>query len=147
MKALVLAAALALSACSATDVLHLMKPQVGVDVSAQVGKDASKQVVLGDQNRNEVSTDDVAGDLNSTSNVVSTQFTGDLTTGSFTINNMPTQKILVWGAIFIFLLGVLFPSPSEMYRSVMCQVRKIRSVKNVSTDDSCSSSSRTIGGS
>lgn len=130
LKQVVLAAALLIASCSATDALRLMKPSDGISVDAQVGRDASKQVVLGDQNRNEVSADDVSGDLNSTSNVTSTQFTGDLTTGSFTVNNMPTKTILFYGSLIVFFLGVLFPSPFEMWRWVRTQVSLIRSARN-----------------
>lgn len=122
----VLAATLAITACSATDALRLVKPNGGVDVEAQIGKDASKQVVLGDQVRNEVNAEAVQGDLVSTNNTVSTQFTGNMQAGSFTVNNMPTQKLLAWTGLIIFLLGVLFPSPFEIWRWFKEQLGLIR---------------------
>lgn len=128
--ALGLASALvATPGCSAWDALKLVKPQSGVSVDAQVGAENNKQVVVGDQKKVDVEADEVHGDLNTTTSEIDTEFSGDLTAGSFTVNNMPTKDILLYAAICIFLLGVLFPSPFAMWRGLKNQVAKIRSIK------------------
>ena len=123
-KLLVIAMGLSLSACSMLDALSLVspsKPSVGVE--AQIGEEANKQIILGDQQKreNEVDLDvegNVTGDLNANtvSNEVDTSFSGSLETGSFTINNMPTKDIMFYAAFCIFLLGVFFPSHREIIK-------------------------------
>lgn len=129
LLAVYLSAVLSVSGCSAWDALNLVKPQSGLAVDAQVGAENNKQVVVGDQKKTDIETDTVNGDLNSITSEIGTEFSGDLNAGSFTINNMPTKDILMWGALCVFLLGVLFPSPFAMWRGFKNQVNKIRSHK------------------
>lgn len=130
LVAWVMAAGIATTpACSWTDALKLVKPQSGVSLDAQVGAENNKQVVVGDQKKIDVEADEVHGDLNTNTSEIGTEFSGDLKAGSFTVNNMPTKDILLYAAICIFLLGMLFPSPFEMWRGFKNQVAKIRSLR------------------
>ena len=52
VKVFALVAAVALSGCSALDAFKTLAPG-GPSVSAQVGKEANKQVVVGDQSKTE----------------------------------------------------------------------------------------------
>lgn len=137
IKAMILSLVLAsTTACSALEMAaSVVQPKPAVSVEAQVGEEANKQVVLGDQNKTSVESDtnvdvkSVTGDINSVtetqSNVVDTSFSGDLKAGSFTINNMPTKQVLTYGAALVFLLGLLFPSPFEIVRYARVQMRKV----------------------
>lgn len=131
MRVMLLLSCLLIASCTATDILEFAKPKGGIDTSVQLaGEEANKQVILGDQSKHSVEADNVAGDLNSTSNKVTTQFTGTIESGSFTVNNLPTKSLLYWGGIIIFLLGVLFPSPFEMWRWFKGQLSLIRKTKD-----------------
>lgn len=127
MRVMLLLSCLLVASCTATDILEFAKPKGGIDTSVQLaGEEANKQIILGDQSKHTVKTDDVAGDLNSTSNKTTTQFTGNIESGSFTINNLPTKSLLYWGGLIIFFLGVLFPSPFEIWRWFKTQLGLIR---------------------
>lgn len=116
---LILLAVLSLQSCAALDLAKAVLPSndSGISVDAQVGKEANKQVILGDQIKHEG---------NGSIQTMDTAFTGDLDTGSFVINNMPTKDVLWYASMCIFFLGVLFPSPFEITRWITTQVKKIR---------------------
>lgn len=115
-----------LTGCSAMSMLSALTPsKPAVSVDAQIGEEANKQVILGNQSKTTIDADNVSGDLNQVSTDIVTGFTGDLQAGSFTVNNMPTMEVMAWIAVLIFLIGVLCPTPSTMIRWLVNQVRQI----------------------
>jgi hypothetical protein len=99
----------------------------GPQIHAQVGKEANKQVIAGDQRKNEIETE--GGDVTLSSDTSNTAIQGGVDTEAFIVNNMPSPKILAWIAFGIFLLGYIFPSPFETIRRMRQQYIKIRNLK------------------
>lgn len=117
MNAFLVLATLSLScACASLNPIDFIKPKAesGISVETQIGKEANKQIILGDQIKAERDVITTNSQLNQPEDV--------------TINNNHEQPPLY--LLALFGLGVLFPSPFKMWSYGRNQWRKIRGKSN-----------------
>jgi hypothetical protein len=122
-KAAALVLVALLSGCSALDAIKLAAPSLsggGPSVSAQVGKEANKQVVVGDQSKTEVETEIEVGEhseveVTTDSRKVETNIDGDIKADKVSFTNIPPHFIYALTAFAI--LGWVLPTPMQMWRS------------------------------
>jgi len=122
-KAAALVLVALLSGCSAIDALKLAS-SVGGDpapsISAQVGREANKQVIVGDQSKTEVETEIEVGEhseveVTTDSRKVDTNIDGDIKADKVSFTNIPPHFIYALTAFAI--LGWVLPTPMQMWRS------------------------------
>lgn len=95
----------------------LLQPK-GLNVSAQVGKEANKQAIVGDQSHTEVEAE--VANVNQTKHVKDVTVAGGVQ--SMNVNN--GVPFFVW---FLCILGWVLPTPMQMIRSLL-NLRKRRDV-------------------
>lgn len=95
----------------------LLQPK-GLNVSAQVGKEANKQVIVGDQSHTEVDAE--VANVNQTKHEKDVTLSGAVK--SVTVNN--DVPFCIW---FIMILGWVLPTPMQMVRSLL-RLRKSKHV-------------------
>lgn len=112
MKYLAILLVVLLSSCSALKTAaSLASPSDGVSVDAQIGKEANKQVVVGDQNKTD--TGDIV--------TKGTEVTGE----TVTVNNETPLFRMLLSYTAVFIVGILMPSPFEIVRWVRRQRKLI----------------------
>lgn len=117
LKVFVLTALLVLPGCSMIDALRAMSPnQPALSVDAQVGKEANKQAIVGDQRKQEVEIEVEQGDVDiATDNrKVDTAFDGDVRTDEISVTNFPPHLIYI--LILLCIIGWMLPTPTNMWK-------------------------------
>lgn len=118
LLALAVAAAL-VSGCSAMDAVKtgagLLADDKGTEVtaSAQVGKDASQQVVVGDQNKTETNVEAENAEVSHVRQDKTTQVEGKV--DNMTVNNL--GDVPVW-VILLTIVGWMAPTPTNIWRGL-----------------------------
>lgn len=114
---------LSLAACSPLDAIKAVAPAVtggGPSVSAQVGEEANKQVVVGDQRKHEqeleIVGDHSAVEVTTDNRKVGTNVDGDIKADDVSFTNYPSHFIYVLLAIAI--AGWIAPTPRRIWRGL-----------------------------
>lgn len=107
------------SGCSALDALKAVAP-TGPSISAQVGEEANKQVIVGDQTDTEVETDIEVGEhsaveVTTDSRKVETSIDGDITAEKVSFTNIPTH--FIYALLALAILGWILPTPTNLWRA------------------------------